>query len=194
MSSSNNEEINFLTRSPIPPKHRIVIDKQPFDVTSLASLIRAGNWRNPLSRVVFTREQANKIWRMNADVRGVTPTPLPPHPGADGMSSARRTNLAPDSPNITTAQLEQFVHDFAQTHEFQWMLPQILLISRKFMQTGDVERAQAQLRQINIGGPHRYVPEMVWNAFLMQMLHAYTSRRPEDRERVLKNMERRLTY
>ena len=57
--------VNSTTLNVIPGRRRVQLGAHAHDASSIAELMRRGNWRDPLTRMPLTNAQAAAAWRMH---------------------------------------------------------------------------------------------------------------------------------
>ena len=94
--------VNSTTLNVIPGRRRVQLGAHAHDASSIAELMRRGNWRDPLTRTPLTNTQAAEAWRMHtrneaAEARragGVyLELPMPQRPNGN-IGGARQREIA----------------------------------------------------------------------------------------------------
>lgn len=94
---------NVTTLNAIPGRRRVRIGTQNHDASSIAELMRRGNWRDPLTRRPLTNAQAAQAWMMHTrnraaearrEGRQYAAQAMPHRPaGTEGIAQGRRDEI-----------------------------------------------------------------------------------------------------
>lgn len=93
---------NLVTLNAIPGRRRVQIGTKPHDASSIAELMRRGNWRDPHTREALTNAQAEAAWRLHVRNAGAearrsgrhySAPAMPQRPSAGAVNSHRVGNI-----------------------------------------------------------------------------------------------------
>lgn len=94
--------INATTLNAIPGRRRVQLGAHAHDASSIAELVRRGNWRDPLTRTPLTNAQAAAVWRLHVrneaaearrEGRHYVAPPMPQRPAVGAINSHRLGNI-----------------------------------------------------------------------------------------------------